>query len=199
MANEERRAAAFAQAAFERAGGAREIGPEDLTIWGGQLAEADLARFLDVWQPAVDWGRLVWLMVEEVSRFYVQRAAGAGWPDVEQVERLRLFGEGGDLDVRRDEAVFHWRFVGETAGALPTMDRQHFPFQSFWDLNPDNHFYEVEECYYQWRLQDDRVTNHWSRGTDLAAEGVLLRQKHYLDNGRVAFVRYVDFEEKEHG
>jgi hypothetical protein len=36
---------------------------------------------------------------------------------VEFLERARLFGQGGDLDLRRDGEVFRWRYVGKAEHA----------------------------------------------------------------------------------
>ncbi|MCI0396951.1 MAG: hypothetical protein L0322_18700 [Chloroflexi bacterium] len=197
------KAADFVGQAFARAGQARVVGTEELHIWGGQFSENSALAFLDAWQDAL--GRqMTWRMVEEVSDFYVQQV-GPGDSTLPcepfQLERLRLFGEDGDLEIRRDMADFHWRFIGEAAKTWPALDGETFPYQDFWKTpwpSPPV-FREVEQSYYQWRLQDDRVTNTWSHGTGLPVEGVVLRQKHYLDNGRVAFVRYVGFMEEKHG
>jgi hypothetical protein len=44
----------------------------------------------------------------------------------EYLERVRLFGAGGDLDVRRDGEVFRWRFVGSSKYA-PEGDELEYP------------------------------------------------------------------------
>ena len=44
----------------------------------------------------------------------------------ERLERARLFGPGGDLDVRRDGDRFHWRYVG-AADQAPEGDRLPHP------------------------------------------------------------------------
>ena len=45
---------------------------------------------------------------------------------VERLERGRLFGAGGDLDLRRDGKVFRWRFVGSSEYA-PVGDELEYP------------------------------------------------------------------------
>lgn len=180
---------------------------ENLFIWGGQFsnnASSDgeeavpLVEFLKAWDsdnsPAFKW-----MMAEEVGKFYVKPAS---LPDLmaqhNLLERVRLFGEAGDLDIRRDAATIHWRFISEIQTQLPTLPSW-AGTAPFWAEaeNQARSFARHEQCYYQWRrdAQEKRVSGNWVSDEDLAQKDVLLRQVHYLENGRVAFVRYVDFEE----
>jgi hypothetical protein len=85
------------------------------TICGGVWdSEAVLTQVLIPYQ---DNGALRWRIWEYTDSC----AIGQGWleQDVRWLERARLFGEGGDLDVRRDGVRFLWRYVGKPEHAPP--------------------------------------------------------------------------------
>lgn len=181
---------------------------DNLFIWGGQIANdngesiSQLPAFFQAWS-AEDGPDFDWMMVEEVDRFYVKTASLVHLATHhELIERVRLFGQVGDLDIRRDGREIYWRFISETHSQLPSA----FPFSahSFWD-DPKNKgvtFARYEQCYFQWRrtqnepieTRERRVTSDWADDPALATIDYL-RQAHYLQNGRVVFVRYIGFEE----
>ncbi len=173
---------------------------QNLFIWGGQFHNeppARLEQFLQAWQAD---GSLVfrWMMVEEVDEFYVKPAS---LPNLiaqhTLLERARLFGEAGDLDIRRDADTIHWRFISEAHAAPPALPAwvNAVPFP--WDERENQSFARHEQCYYQWRQdnQEQRVKRNWLEDSSLAETGLMLRQVQYLENGRIAFVRYVNIEE----
>ena len=80
------------------------------TVRGGVWdSEAELVRQLEPYRnsEALPWH--IWEYTDSCT-------IGQGWltQDVQWLERARLFGEGGDLDVRRDRDRFLWRYVGES-------------------------------------------------------------------------------------
>lgn len=178
------------------------VGREQLTIWGGHFNAEQVDSFLNAWGPVLE-GAMPWRMIEEVSRFELAHAGrDVAWPqEWFAVERLRLFGPAGDLELRRDGARFHWRFIGEANGpdgpwpALPAV----FAIHDFW-AEPDQarqRFRPVTRRYYQWRgdEREQRVdSRRWLAAAGLADRDVYLVQIQYLDSGRIAFVRYTGFE-----
>lgn len=181
----------------------KEYDADSLFIWGGQFSEYDedeeknlLEQFLTTWQGD-NSPSFTWAMVEEVDCFYVEPASViklAGRPD--QLERVRLFGPDGDLSIRRDAKQFYWHFISESHAQVPV--EAAFHPESFWQetANQKCTFARHERRYYQWRRdeREQRVTHKWA-SDDALQDKQYLRQVQYLENGRVAFVRYVDFEE----
>lgn len=173
---------------------------QNLFIWGGQFHNeppARLEQFLQVWQ-AENGPAFRWMMVEEVDKFYVKPASLTDLIAQHAfLERARLFGEEGDLDIRRDADTIHWRFISETHAAPPTLPVWANAVAFPWNERENQSFARHEHCYYQWRRDgnEPRVKNDWLEGSNLAETGLVLRQVHYLENGRIAFVRYVDIEE----
>lgn len=170
----------------------------DVVIWGGDFPADQLASFFDAWEEAL--AKLEWRMLEFASRFELQRVEGENKAlphDLTSLQRARLFGPSGDLDVRRDGDSFRWRFIGEQDG-LPELAASFTPVD-FWASHPDVTFRCASEEYYQWRGtgEEQRVNKSWLEQAGLPAEEVFLQQQHYLDQGTVAFVRYVGFKTKE--
>jgi hypothetical protein len=89
-------------------------------VVGGFRAETDL---LD-WLAGLDLSGMatrIWWFTDHVT-------IGADGPPgtVEHLERARLFGTSGDLDVRRDGDCFRWRYVGE-GDLAPEGDTLQYP------------------------------------------------------------------------
>lgn len=189
-------AAFFVTNAFDMVLNAPVISAGQLHILGGQMTEGQLNAFLQVWQGK-STSDFAWAMIETVDKFDVCKinsTLGEFIDDVTLLERIRLFGETGDLDVRRNGMQFHWRFIGNKTAVLPNLTS--FSAVDFWQAAPHTTLREVTRSYYQWREQDKRVNAQWAATIGLSSAGMWLKQKQYLENGRVAFVRYVGFEEK---
>ena len=77
------------------------------TIAGGKCAEGDLLEWLKE-LDLIEMDVRIWEFTDHCT-------IGADGPpnEVERLERARLFGEGGDLDIRRSRGKFLWRFVGK--------------------------------------------------------------------------------------
>ena len=200
MNNNIQEATQFIQQAFQRAkpteGGMK--GKDDLVIWGGEFQAGGLGRFLMAWDKTLD--KLTWRMVELVSSFDVKRQSNDLFGNEDDVERLRLFGESGDLDIRRDGNQHYWRFIGEGTDRWPDLGAYLAKDGDFFADYPQQLFHVITECYYQWRGGDARVGLDLSPyfpqyGHGRQAPGVYLKQEHYLVDGRIAFVRYLGFEE----
>lgn len=81
------------------------------TVVGGMCPEAELLG----WLVRLDLSG----MDVRIWEFTDRCTIGSDGPpeQVERLERARLFGKGGDLDIRRDGSRFLWRYVGKSEKA----------------------------------------------------------------------------------
>jgi len=104
----------------------RYWGKDQLAIWGGHcITEADVLKLLQDW-PKGDEAMpyRIWEYSNRIDFEEKKLPQDAHW-----LERGRLFGPGGDLEVRRDGDRFYWHFVGR-AGTQPPHGNLHA--QDFW-------------------------------------------------------------------
>lgn len=130
-------------------------GREHLAVWGGTCTEGVLTEFLAGW-PLERMPYRIW---ESTDRIDFEKDAPA--PSVALLERGRLFGPGGDLELRRESDRFHWRFVGPPDIRPPQgYDTDE---TDFWTQHPDAAFHCSEGTVLLWGerrgdgWQDDRV------------------------------------------
>lgn len=187
---------------LEEAGRLRPLSKQEVIILGGQFLADALPSFLEAW--AAVWESLAtWQLLESASCFEVryQQSLPSLMEKLEKggVERFRLFGERGDLMLRRDEERLFWRFVGAAEEVWP--DLAAFDPQDFWVAFPNTRLNQREVRAYQWHGEERRVKLRWPEGSGLTSKGTILVQHHYLERGRIAFVRFIGFEsqEGEHG
>jgi hypothetical protein len=163
----------------------------DLAIWGGRCAENDLKTFLQQWSLAqMDYR--IWEYAGEIA---FERDTLP--PNVALLERGRLFGEGGDLDLRRDGATFAWRFVGPAGAQPPAGD---YGAQDYWDSHLQATFYQSKETALLWgenkngEWYDDRVGAAQLR-YPASGKRVKLDYKTFSRTGRVEFVWFTGLSE----
>jgi len=170
------------------AGGARPA------IWGGTIAVDALERFLKAWRlPRAD---MPWCLWEHASRITLDREK---WPErLDLLERGRVFGEGGDLALRRDSALrrdgalWRWSYIGPS-GAQPPAG---FQAEDYWAAGERPVLHEYSERVLLWgkwradgRWYDDRVARADLVYPGLAGqERVSLRYRSYMAGGQVEFV-----------
>ncbi len=93
-------------------------------IQGGRVPVNSVEEFLTAW----DWSQLdmPWRIWEWVSDIAFNYQTGRPTPtpgDFRRptwLERIRIFGDSGDLELRRDGSDFLWHFVGQANIAIPT-------------------------------------------------------------------------------
>lgn len=135
----------------------KQYGEADLAIWGGVCAEAELAAFLSKWSL----NEMPFRIWEYASRIDFNRDTLPG--AISLLERGRLFGDGGDLELRRDGANFRWRFIGKPTTQAP-FGHQPAP-DNFWTKNKAVTFHRCDDSALLWgerkedqaRWFDDRV------------------------------------------
>jgi len=131
-----------------------QCGQADLSIWGGRCAESDLPTFLRQW-PLAQMPYRIWEYASEIA--FEQDTLPR---NVALLERARLFGEGGDLELRREGTAFTWRFVGPGGVQPPAGD---YGAQDYWANHPEATFHQREEGALLWgkrdgaKWTDDRV------------------------------------------
>ncbi|MCB2160719.1 hypothetical protein KQH40_01390 [bacterium] len=85
-----------------------KIKSTELSVLGGICQETDLLFLLETWPTLRDMPFAIWEYTDEIlfeMNTLPQR-------DLDWLERGKLFGDGGDLTVRRDGEDFRWWFVG---------------------------------------------------------------------------------------
>lgn len=98
--------------------GAQPVGPDWLAMQGGEFEASRLAEFLASWSlPRARMPWTVWQWTDDIKLEH--EAAPPG--DLDYLERGRVFGDEGDLELRRDGDRVLWRLVGEPALGAPAV------------------------------------------------------------------------------
>ena len=163
------------------------VGSEQLSILGGVCPEDQLLDFAKGW-PLEQMPYRIW---EYTDRIQFERDKLPAQEDIVLLERGRLFGEGGDLDLRRDGDLFRWRFIGQAEVAPP----KGCEAEDFWDAHGDVTFHCYTETALLW---GERGGDHWHDERVAAAdlrypvdgepERVQVKYKVYSRAGQVQFV-----------
>lgn len=167
----------------------------NLMIVGGTIEEAKAPAWLNQWELQ----SLPWRLWEEVSALKLEKNTSLPL-DFALVERGQLFGEGGDLTLRRDGAIFRWHFIGpENAKVQKTSD-----MLNFWDQPSATVLHCVAQKAILWgvwrpelgRWHDNRVgwANLQYPAELNGKDHVYVHYDEYLESGRVAFVWLRDLQ-----
>jgi len=168
-------------------------GREHLAIWGGTCSEDILLDFIQDW-PLEQMPCRIWKYTNRIA-FEEQPPTNATL-----LERGRLFGVGGDLELRRDGNVFRWRFVGKLGIRLPKgYDTDE---ANFWTDNQEAAFHCYEETALLWGKRssegwyDDRVAAADLRyPVDGEPERVQVHYKTFSRAGCIEFVWFTGLSE----
>jgi hypothetical protein len=163
----------------------------DIKIWGGKITEEHLASFVSLW----DMSRMPFIILETLGDIRVTRNSDYLEIDPYVVDRLRIFGEDGDLDIRRDSNIFFWRYIGMNSPP------EGIEGKSFWDENPDKRFFMGDdECALLWGKYDSRkklwherrvASAKLSYPVERNPERVRVRYRTLSENGILAFVWFL--------
>lgn len=184
-----------------------QVEREALALLGGKVDESTLLDWFQRWQLGKI--ALPWRIWESVSDLRFERST---LPDsFHLLERGRLFGEDGDLTLRRDGERFRWWFVGKPAVVPESMQRD-IAVSNFWQSHPSTTLSAIEQSAILWGSHrgnnqnkapywyDDRVG--WAKLTypvtqnGKAARHLYIHYREYLQAGQVAFVWLYDVNEK---
>jgi len=169
------------------------VGQGDLAIWGGTCDEDALEGFLDGW----DLEKMPYRIWESTDRIGFGKDTSV--PNVALLERGRIFGPGGDLDLRRNGNEFRWRFIGADMHPSEDYDVEE---NNFWAQHPNTKFHCYGETALLWGERKDK---RWHDVRVAAAEldypspdddeRVEVTYKVYSRAGRVEFVWLTGLQE----
>ncbi len=78
----------------------------DIVMTGGQTETLDILSYFDL-------NHMDYMIIQYQNNTVNFGYTGQLITQIDNaISRLHIFGEGGDLTVRRDENIFYWRFVG---------------------------------------------------------------------------------------
>lgn len=173
-----------------------KVDESELTILGGFCAEQDLMGFIRQWKP-----KFPFRILEYASEICFEK--GETPPkniNVTLLERGRLFGEDGDLSLRRKGTCFNWTFVGLAGTQAPNGD---YSTRSYWDENNKH----KAEAFHQYK-EKTLLWGKWNGGQwyesrvaaaklDYPQEGkrIQLEYKIFSHAGQISFVWYTGLSE----
>ena len=163
----------------------KRISRDDIQIWGGEIEENGLKEFISKW----DFSDMPYRIIETVKEIILTTDNIDIKPDI--IERIRIFGKGGDLDLRRNSSRFIWRYIGKNP--LP----QSIEGEDFWNKNPSAKFFVEEKEALLWgRYNQDIDLWHDDRvgrakllyPVSEKPERVKICYKTFSENGVISFV-----------
>lgn len=163
-----------------------KCGPKDLTILGGRCAESNLKGLSLEW----DLSEMPFRVWEYSSEIAFERNTPP--KNIILLERGRIFGEGGDLILRRNGMDFSWRFIGP--GGIEEPDGK-YDTQNYWERNQDVMFHRDEKTTLLWgewngeRWVENRVG---AARLNYPVDGKRI-QLHYKTFTHAGFVEFVWF------
>lgn len=184
----------------------RPVGQGDMAVCGGEFSAGDLEQFLRAWalpRDGMPWSILQW--TDRIVPGYRR-----GLPeDLSYLERGRIFGPEGDLELRRDCGRFLWRFVGEPGTPMPAG----FPLAGaqYWKAREGRSLRAYRRMALLWGTRkdagahgktgwhEDRVSRAHLDYPNVSAERVQIHYIEYLDGGDVELVRYLALADKQGG
>lgn len=108
------------------------VGPQDgVFIQGSNFEAGKLELFLNTWELSGLPYR-IWEYTDHIE--FTRKEGLPETADHPWLERGRLFGERGDLHLRRDNDCFSWHFIGAFD---PSLDPGIWEVRDFWAAHPD--------------------------------------------------------------
>lgn len=169
------------------------IAKDDIQIWGGKRKENELRAFISNW----DQSEMPFVILETIREIVIRKNYAFSTLEPHAVERIRIFGACGDLDIRRDADHFRWRYVGEKK--LP----EEVTGEYFWDKHADRKFFVEEKEALLWGVynanrkvwHDNRVAKaKLSYPVDGNPKRVKIRYRTLSEGGVIAFVWFVELK-----
>lgn len=171
----------------------KRIAKDDIQIWGGEIEEDNLQQFISTWNQS----EMPFVILETVREIIITKDYDFSTLAPHTVDRIRIFGAGGDLDIRRDTDDFRWRYIGENK--LPEKVKG----EDFWEKNPNKMYFKEEKEALLWgKYNSDRNLWHDDRVAKAKLsypivehlERVKIRYRTLSEHGVIAFVRFVAIE-----
>jgi hypothetical protein len=169
------------------------LGRDELAILGGQCTESKLPKLIELW----DLARMPFRIWEYCSEIVFEKDTLP--KNLALIERGRIFGEGGDLMLRRNGSDFHWRFIGPAKTQGPMGN---YCTQDYWKSNPDTKLHQNEQTVLLWgKWNGERWVESRVGGAKLnypvKGERVKLHYTSFTRDGIVEFVWFTSLSEWE--
>ncbi|MEW6065520.1 hypothetical protein P378_01955 [Desulforamulus profundi] len=167
---------------------------DHIAIFGGRIKTEILPDFLKI-TP----GGLLWSIGEHPDRCEILKEQ---LPELKYLERLRLFGPGGDLELRREDDAYRWRFIGPAGSKF---DRR-YQLRDFWAETGIQHLCRHDETLLLWgekrgdRYYDGRFAAArlvYPLGEHTNKKRAVIKTRIYTYFGRPQFAWYYSLEEWE--
>lgn len=171
----------------------KRISKDEIQIWGGEIKEKELQGFIKSW----NFSDMSFVIIETFKEITITKNSGNINIKPEIVERIRIFGNAGDLDLRRDSSCFRWRYIGRNRPP------SNITTESFWEKNPDKKFFLEEKEALLWGKynqnmklwHDDRVARaKLSYPVNGNPERVKICYKTLSEKGCVSFVWFTELK-----
>ncbi|ODS36719.1 MAG: hypothetical protein A7315_04630 [Candidatus Altiarchaeales archaeon WOR_SM1_79] len=164
------------------------ISKGDIQIWGGKIKEEELQEFMKKW----NFSDMQFRIKETVKEINIDKNKNLDLQDVELIERIRIFGNAGDIDLRRNGNRFIWRYIGEDSP--PSNLPGHVC--NFWgkDKNSNKKFFVGYREVILWNKNDPRVAKAKLNYPIKNAERVKIRYKTLSEGGIISFVQFIEIK-----
>jgi len=176
----------------------KRISEKDIQIWGGEVNEDELQNFFSKWK----FISMPFVIMETLKEFTITKNFNFSNKEPKLIERIRIFGKAGDLDLRRNSTCFIWKYIGENS---PPSD---IKGNSFWGENPNIVFFVEEKEALLWgkyeqnkkMWQDDRVAKaKLSYPVNGNPERVKIHYKTLSESGCISFVWFTEIRGMVYG
>lgn len=171
------------------------IDKNKIQIWGGKIKVNEIRNLIDEIK-ALD---MPFAIIECVHEINFIKTKDIKIENTNLLERIRLFGPEGDLDIRRiNNNLFTWRFIG-----LPKNKKifeEKYNGISFWEKNPETQLFYKEDKARLWGTQLQK-NNQWYDPSvakaklkypiDDASKEVFLEYAVLIENGNPAFIQFL--------
>ncbi|WXG41607.1 MAG: hypothetical protein WED07_12730 [Candidatus Freyarchaeum deiterrae] len=127
------------------------ISKNDIQIWGSEIEENSLQQFISKW----NFSNMPFTILETLKEIIIKKNFDFSKIPSNQVERIRIFGQDGDLDLRRDTNRFIWRYIGNNNPPKNTNG------EDFWKKNPDKKFFIEKKEALLWGRTYDPKRSIW--------------------------------------
>ena len=176
------------------------VDEKELAIFGGYCAEKDLIGFIPQWK--VTFPFRIWEYVSEIC--FEKEEDIPKNINVTLLERGRLFGEYGDLSLRRTGDGFNWTFIGPAGTQAP---KGNYGTRSYWDEKNDHNNEHRAKTFHQYKekalLWGEWNGKQWYESRVAAArlnypqEGkrMQIEYKIFSNAGKISFVWFTGFRE----
>jgi hypothetical protein len=182
-----------------------QVDPKCLTVWGGEFefAAEMLEAFLEAWnlpQASMPWS--LWQWTDDIDMDH----QGAPPSDLDYLERGRIFGKQGDLELRRNGDQVLWRFIGvaDDSDPLPAgVKSPDYGATNYWDEHEGRYLRPYIRTALLWgadeegdgRWYEDRVGRADLNYPEMEGnQVVLVRYIEYLHGSNVELVRLLRLE-----